>query len=214
MSDYHYILYGQIQDFKAKQFARTGKTYLFPEVMKILEENGQVQYGDPATPDFLSWDCKDTESFRQLVWQIPSDISLLEQMSIQKDSNGAFHLISDANVGILIESCYAAPAFSYVDCFTVMYVMQGSCVFHSKTTPYHMKQGELCVIPPRFPFFVSATEKDLVVTIQAKEHYFQENFFMILRYNTILSSFFRRALLEDQTECKFFFFLRICICLC
>ncbi len=205
MTGYDYVLYEQIQNCKERYYRSTGKRLSFPDTIRQLRRNGEIQHGMPEKPDFLSWDLSDINTFKNLLLRIPVSTKSLEDMSLPPIYDNAMFCSPLADAVILLESCYSKHEFCYSDTFCVIYILWGSCTLHLKTGSHTMHKGELCIIPPRIPYFVSTTEDDLAINIITSKNYFQMNFVQILRYDTMLSAFFRHALLEDERDCQFFF---------
>lgn len=205
MAGYDYVLYRQIQNCKEKYYRQHHEGLCFPNAVSLLLESGEILHGKPQKPDFLSWDLQNTEDFQELIGCIPVAIKELEEWNTTIPLvNHAMHLYPKRETHILLESCYTTQGLSFTDFFTVIYVMHGSCTLHLKDEIHPLETGCLCILPPRTPFFVFSKKEDIVINIQAKESSFLSNFSLLLQYDNVLTSFFRHALLEDYTECKYF----------
>lgn len=206
MEEYDYVLYRQIQEFKARYYEQHHKGVNFPDTVKGLLDSGAVLHGRPEKPDFLSWNLQDTSELVELIGRLPVTIKELENPLNEKIplADNALHLFPQRDTQILLESCYAAPEYVFVDFFTVVYVLEGCCTLYLKNASHKLEIGGLCILPPRTPFYVFSGPSDLVITIQSKESTFLFNFSQLLRHENILTKFFRRTLLEDFKDCKFF----------
>lgn len=67
-----------------------------------------------------------------------------------------------------------------------------------------MEVGGLCIIPPHIPYYVSTRPEDIAISILSSGRNFQSNFSQLLNKENLLTVFFRKTLLEDYKDCKFF----------
>lgn len=201
--EYDYVLYGQIQDFKAQYYNAFHERLNFTDTLKRLQTSGNIIHGLPQIPDFYEWNITNDSQLRELISQIPVDVNKALLMNTQIYDN-VKQLQLDSEIFIVLESCYAAREFAAADYYTIIYVLSGKCTIHRKNSVHRLDLGGLCIIPPKIPFYVLTDPDDIVITIQSKGTNFQSNFSKLLSKENLLTSYFRKTLLEDYRDCKFF----------
>lgn len=203
-SQVSYLLYGQIQDYKEEYYKQNAKGISFSNAVKALVNRGETFCGSPSKPDFLTWDLNEVAGLKKLIRRIPVNaeegtdarVMLIDQI---------WHCYPKGDVQILLESCYTSADFLMLDFFSVIYVLDGDCTLYLWDEAISMETGALCILPPRTPFYVMTGPNDLVIDIQSKEKNFRDNFSQLLKYKTVLTSFFRRVLLEEDKSRILFF---------
>lgn len=212
-SSMSYLFYYQIQDYKEAYYQKHQTGIRFSRAVDILTRRGKSHRGNPPKPDFLSWDLNGMEGLKALTRQIPvsaeegtnAEVMLVDQI---------WHCYPRGDVQILLESCYAAPEFIMLDFFAVVYVLDGGCTLYLKDAVIPLETGGLCILAPRTPFYVMTGPEDLVIEIQSHEKNFREKFSQLLLYDSVLTAFFRRVLLENYRDHILFFLppdRRICL---
>lgn len=123
--------------------------------------------GQPPIPDFSLWNTEQPEELRIFCGEIPvCPDEILSVVPRNLATRQAVLLPSFAEVQISLESIYAPPVYTVLqDYFVVIYVFSGHGTLHVKGSVHEMDTGSLAVLPPGMPYYISCTEKDLVLNI-------------------------------------------------
>lgn len=89
--------------------------------------------------------------------------------------------------------------------FEVVYVYQGSCSNTIQSKNYNMRQGDLCIIPPRTTHSLGVFDDSIVINIMIKSSTFQSTFFQLFSGKNVLSHFFTHVLYK-KTEGNYLIF--------
>ncbi len=198
-----YLLFGQIQDVKNRWYIENGSGLSFKAAVELLQAQGRAAFGVPEKPDFLSWNLTDMREFRRLINAIPIPVSEIREVEdrFQEDIT---YLTTRNEVQITLESCRTQESLISVDYFGVLYVLEGSGKLVTQHARRTMRPGELCILPPNFPYYVLTGPEDIVINVVSRRESFQQNFSRLLYRQNLVSDFFRRALFQHAEGCIFF----------
>lgn len=89
--------------------------------------------------------------------------------------------------------------------FEILYVYEGTCSNTIQEKTHHMKQGDLCIIPPRTTHSIGVFDDSIIINIIVKASTFQSTFFQLFSGYNVLSYFFSH-ILYDNTEGNYLIF--------
>lgn len=200
-----HILFGEVQSFIQTSFEETGNGMGFRDAFEHLLARKAYHQGSGIIPDFLSWNMKNTEDLRNLIYRIPISVSeILNSTPQMNTDNNQLSLPSGVPVQISMESSYAPQQLIRLPYFSVIYVLKGRCTLHTVKEHYQMQTGELALLSPDYPYRTEVSPEDLVLNIISERSQFEQHFLPLLRKDNILSSFFRNALFLSRSELLFF----------
>lgn len=78
--------------------------------------------------------------------------------------------------------------------FEVLYVYEGTCSNTIQGKTHQMRQGDLCIIPPRTTHSVGIFDDSIAINIMVKSSTFQSTFFQLFVGDNALSHFFTHVL--------------------
>lgn len=198
-----YFTFGQLQRIKEEWFDSCHTGLSFKDAVQRLVDTGQISYGVPDKPGFLSWNLTDMNSFRNLASHIP--IELAEIQYVKNHIRNNVNYLSILNeVQIAMESCYTKQELVSVDYFSIIYVLDGCCTLATNENKRSMKNGELCILPPGMPYYILVSPDDIVLNISSNCANFENQFNKLLYQENIVSVFLRDALFKDAKDCLFF----------
>lgn len=89
--------------------------------------------------------------------------------------------------------------------FEILYIYEGSCQNNIQGKSHLMKQGDLCIIPPRTTHSVGVFDDSIAINIMVKASTFQSTFFQLFSGDNALSHFFTHVLYK-KTEGNYLIF--------
>lgn len=207
MSDQGYILFREIQQEILHSYYSEFKPLGFRDAFLNIWRKGLYHTGRPEIPDFSQWDINDISALKKFTDQIP--ISLKRVLSVipsYHDTQKEMMLPPANPVQINLESSYCPELFTVLnDYVVIVYVLSGSCILHVRRNVHHMKAGDLAILAPGIPYYVSCTESDLILDILSLTKCFDQYFFGIIQKDQLMYTFFQRALYGSGKEYLLFF---------
>lgn len=202
MTHTKYIFFKEIQQEIYTELKRTGNPLSFRDAVLRLWRSNRCHNGQPPIPDFSLWNTEHPEELRIFCGEIPvCPDEILSVVPRNLATRQAVLLPSSAEVQISLESIYAPPVYTVLqDYFVVIYVFSGHGTLHVKGSVHEMDTGSLAVLPPGMPYYISCTEKDLVLNILSLTKLFEKYFFGILQKDQLIYSFFQKALYGPEQE--------------
>ncbi|MDD3338535.1 MAG: AraC family transcriptional regulator [Lachnospiraceae bacterium] len=78
--------------------------------------------------------------------------------------------------------------------FEMMFLLNGECTNIVDGSKINMKQGDICIIPPRVVHSIEVNSESVLFNILIKTSTFTDAFIPLLRYSNVLSDFFNEIL--------------------
>lgn len=202
MTHTKYILFKEIQQEIYHEYKENKLALNFRDAVLRLWRSNRCHTGQPSVPDFSFWNTENLEELRNFCGQIPIHLDeILSVIPRDMKTRQAILLPSSAEVQISLESIYAPSVYTVLqDYFIIIYVLSGYATLHIRETVHEMEAGTLAILPPGIPYYVSCTEKDLVLSILSLTALFEKHFFGILQKNQLIYSFFQKALYGPEQE--------------
>ena len=161
---------------------------------------------EDSLPDFMQWDLSDPDFFAGLIDRIPvrEQEKELTPMKPYSADSSLLYLPSAVPFFIGRELPCTRMTPHIDDCFTILYVYQGSCVLRINDTDHPMRQGEMCIISPHTVRCHTLGKEDFVIGILIHRPVFEHSLFKALGRNNTLAEFFRNVLFRSEKGHLFF----------
>lgn len=82
--------------------------------------------------------------------------------------------------------------------FEMIYVYSGHCNQEINGERIHLQEGEICIIPPKVEHTIEVFHDSIILNVLIKRSTFNDTFLEILKYETVLSSFFIKVLFTED----------------
>ena len=200
------IYFGQIQDYIEEHYEKNKELIPFFEAFKALSKHpGDINYGSVSSPNFLTWNWNDDFQFIDLCRKIPVYSALVQEPAIKPEiSTTDIYLPMTRNVFISKE-IYGAQSGTHIDdCYTLIYVLKGTCHLTLENRSFDMHIGEICAIAPRVIRGHKIDKDSIVISIMIHKEIFKKSFAELLKADAPLTAFFRQTLFHSSKEYLFF----------
>lgn len=204
MAGNEYILFGDIRKHIKKAYEKGIRNPTFVDSFNDLMSHHKAHTGQPAAPDFMTWDLKDDTAFTDLIDALPINASYVLSPVRLADDNHTYYFQPLKKIFISREMPYSVNEPHIDDSFTILYVLRGACDIELESRQYHMGTGELCIISPQVRRTHTIRQEDIVLGIMIDKNLFEPAFLQLLRGNNFLADFFKNTLFRSEKDYMFF----------
>lgn len=192
-----YTTYGEVQDYLTAYYKKNNTKLTVTQAIQQLKEQGQLHQNQPLRPNFDEWDFTKDHTLVSCIRQTPILISEVQTPDAIL-SNSVWKLKSITNFFIAMAFYNAAYDFHTNTCYTIFYVLNGSCRLWIQNDEYTLQSGDLYIISPDTPLSESCMPGDLTFMILVDKDCFTDTFSALLYQDSCLTELFQMLFMHRQ----------------
>ena len=192
----YYCTFGELQDELKNYYRKTGEKLQFNEAIERLYNSGRLQTERPEPDHTYTSGHESIDEFEKITDGFYFPVVPQHEMYKKVSEEDIIPQLSDAFV--IRHPRYTRPYMHRHNYVEIDYVVRGSCNMYFEEETHTFGEGTMMIIAPGSTHDIEIPDESIVYCLMLRRSTFQTTFFTLLSRDDVLSSFFRKVLLDGD----------------